>query len=60
MSKNKPKKIINWLNLGIITVLLLFLLRLPAIAQTPKHYTQLEFSPPPESTVTAIRPLPVR
>ena len=48
MSKSKSKKIINWLNLGIITVLSLFLLRLPATAQTPKHYTELEFSPPPE------------
>ena len=48
MSKSKSKKLINWLNLGIITVLALFLLRLPATAQTPKHYTELEFSPPPE------------
>ncbi len=48
MSKSKSKKIINWLNLGIITVLALFFLRLPATAQTPKHYTELEFSPPPE------------
>ena len=31
-----------------MTILLLFLLRLPATAQTPKHYTELEFSPPPE------------
>ena len=48
MSKKQPKKLINWLNLGIITVLFLCLIRLPAIAQTPKHYTELEFSPPPE------------
>ena len=48
MRTNKPKKLINWLSLGIMAVLLLFLLRLPATAQTPKHYTELEFAPPPE------------
>ena len=47
MPKNKPNKLINWLSLGIMAVLLLFLLRLPATAQTTKHYTELEFSPPP-------------
>ena len=48
MSKNQPRKIINWLSWGLVTVLLLFILRLPATAETPKHYTELEFSSPPE------------
>ena len=48
MSKNQSTKIINWLSIGIVTVLCLFFLRLPVTAQTPKHYTELEFSSPPE------------
>ncbi|MGK7949651.1 MAG: M16 family metallopeptidase [Xenococcaceae cyanobacterium] len=48
MKKNRFKKLIKWLNLGIIACFFLFLLRLPATAETPKHYTELEFAAPPE------------
>ena len=48
MSKNQPRKIISWLSLGLVTVLLLLFLRVPATAETPKHYTELEFGSPPE------------
>jgi zinc protease len=42
------KKIFSWLSLSLITVLLSFGIRLNAIADTPKHYTELEFAPLPE------------
>jgi len=48
MSKKQLRKIINWLSLGLMTVLLSFMIRLPAIADTPKHYTELEFPSLPE------------
>lgn len=48
MKKNRSKKLIKWLSLGIIACFFLFLLRLPATAETPKHYTELEFAAPPE------------
>ena len=38
------KKLFSWLSLVVLTVLLSFTIRLPAIADTPKHYTELEFS----------------
>ncbi|MCC0176469.1 insulinase family protein [Waterburya agarophytonicola K14] len=42
------KKLFSWLSLVLLTVLLSFTLRTPAIADTPKHYTELEFPPIPE------------
>ena len=42
------KKIFSWLGLALFTVLLSFTLRSQAIADTPKHYTDLEFEPLPE------------
>jgi len=42
------KKLFSWLSLVVLTVLLSFAIRLPAIADTPKHYTELEFPPVPE------------
>ena len=48
MSNNKPRKILSWLGLGLIAVLLLFAIRFPATAQTPLHYTELEFPSLPE------------
>ena len=42
------KKLFSWLSLVLLTVLLSFSIRTPAIADTPKHYTELEFSPVPE------------
>ena len=42
------KKLFSWLSLVLLAVLLSFTIRLPAIADTPKHYTELEFSPVPE------------
>lgn len=42
------RKLFSWLSLAALTILLSFSLRLTAIADTPKHYTELEFSPPPE------------
>lgn len=38
----------RWLGLIVITTLLVLIFRLPAIAQTPKHYTELEFPLLPE------------
>ena len=38
----------RWFGLIIITVLVILIFRLPAIAQTPRHYTDLEFPPLPE------------
>ncbi|MGK7940529.1 MAG: M16 family metallopeptidase [Crocosphaera sp.] len=38
----------RWLGLIIITALVILICRLPAIAQTPRHYTELEFPPLPE------------
>jgi zinc protease len=42
------KKLFSWLSLVVLTVLLSFTIRLPAIADTPKHYTELELPPLPE------------
>ena len=42
------KKLFSWLSLTILTVLLSLTIELRAIADTPKHYTELEFSPLPE------------
>ncbi|MEL6927592.1 MAG: pitrilysin family protein [Cyanobacteria bacterium J06600_6] len=42
------KKIFSWLGLVLFTVLLSFTVRSQAIADTPKHYTDLEFEPLPE------------
>ena len=39
------KKLFSWLSLALFTILLTFTIRLPAIADTPKHYTELEFPP---------------
>ena len=42
------KKLFSWLSLALLTVLLSFTVRLNAVADTPKHYTELEFEPLPE------------
>ena len=42
------KKIFSWLGLVLFTVLLSFSVRSQAIADTPKHYTELEFETLPE------------
>ena len=42
------KKIFSWLGLVLFTVLISFTVRSQAIADTPKHYTELEFEPLPE------------
>ena len=42
------KKLFSWLGLALFTVLLSFTVRSQAIADTPKHYTELEFDPLPE------------
>ncbi|MGB5632263.1 MAG: pitrilysin family protein [Waterburya sp.] len=42
------KKLFSWLGLALFTVLLSFTARLTAIADTPKHYRELEFEPLPE------------
>ena len=42
------KKLFSWLSLALFTVLLSFSVRLTAVADTPKHYTELEFEPLPE------------
>ena len=50
MSHKKSKKILPWLSIGLIITLLVLIIRLPAIADTPtpKHYTELEFPDLPE------------
>ncbi len=42
------KKIFSWFGLALFTVLLSFTVRSNAIADTPKHYTELKFEPLPE------------
>jgi zinc protease len=42
------RKILSWFGLALFTVLLSFTVRSNAIADTPKHYTDLEFEPLPE------------
>ena len=42
------KKLFSWLSLALLTILLSFTIRLAAVADTPKHYTELEFPPLPE------------
>ena len=42
------KKLFSWLGLALLTVVLSFTVRLTAVADTPKHYTELEFEPLPE------------
>jgi zinc protease len=42
------KKILSWFGLALFTVVLSFTVRSNAIADTPKHYTDLEFEPLPE------------
>ena len=42
------KKLFSWLSLALFTVLLSFSVRLTAVADTPKHYTELQFEPLPE------------
>jgi zinc protease len=42
------RKILSWFGLTLFTLLLSFTLRSNAIADTPKHYTDLEFEPLPE------------
>jgi zinc protease len=42
------RKIFSWFGLALFTVLLSFTVRSNAIADTPKHYTDLEFEPLPE------------
>jgi zinc protease len=38
----------NLVRVGLVAVLLLISLRLPAVAKMPQHYTELEFATPPE------------
>lgn len=42
------KKLFSWLGLALLAIIFSFTVRLTAIADTPKHYTQLEFEPLPE------------
>ena len=46
MSNKQSKKGLPWLGLALIAMLCLLAIRLPATAQTPLHYTELEFTPP--------------
>ena len=45
---HNPTKTLRWLGLLVITMLLVVVLRLPAFANTARHYTELEFPPLPE------------
>ncbi|XTZ10936.1 MAG: insulinase family protein, partial [cyanobacterium endosymbiont of Rhopalodia yunnanensis] len=51
MTQKKPLKYFHWLSLICITVFSVLILRVPAIAQIPKHYGELEFPPLPEITI---------
>ena len=42
------RRLLSWLSLVLLTIFLSFAIRLPAIADTPKHYTELEFPNLPE------------
>lgn len=48
---NQGKRDVNWLRLLVVSMLLVVLLRLPAVAATARHYTQLSFEPLPEVKV---------
>jgi zinc protease len=48
MIQTSSIKEFRWLGLVLMTILLILIFRLPAIAQTPKPYTELEFPPLPE------------
>ncbi|HAC66212.1 MAG TPA: peptidase M16 [Cyanothece sp. UBA12306] len=45
MTPNNLLKRLRWLSLLLITTILVLIFRSPAIAQTPRHYTDLEFPP---------------
>ncbi len=48
MSNKQSKKGLPWLGLALVALLCLLAVRLPATAQTPLHYTELEFPTLPE------------
>lgn len=48
---SKGKKGVNWLGLLVMSMLLVVLLRLPAVAAAARHYTELNFEPLPEVKV---------
>jgi zinc protease len=48
MSQKQSKQGFLWLSLALIAILCLLVMRLPAVAQTPLHYSELEFPPLPE------------
>ncbi len=47
-SKIQNPKFLRWMGLLVATVLLVVVSHLPAVAATPRHYTELEFAPLPE------------
>jgi zinc protease len=48
MSKNQGQRIVSWLGIGLVALFFLAFLRLPVVAKTPQHYTELELPPAPE------------
>jgi len=48
MNNIQLPKLFGWVSLLVVTILLVVVLRLPAVAATPRHYTDLEFAPLPE------------
>lgn len=48
MSNKNSKKGLLWVSLALIAILFLLTTRIPLNAQTPLHYTELEFPPLPE------------
>ncbi|GBF81858.1 M16 family metallopeptidase [Aphanothece sacrum] len=48
MTQDKHLKRFRWLSLIVLTILLICTFRAPAIAQTPRHYTDLQFPTLPE------------
>jgi zinc protease len=48
MTQHKHLKHFRWLSLIVLTILLICTFRAPAIAQTPRHYTDLQFPTLPE------------
>jgi zinc protease len=46
--KQKFAQLLTWLTLMVLTLILVLSSRLPAQAETPRHYTELQFPPLPE------------
>lgn len=46
--RDRPGRTRRWLTIALLVGLLVLGIRQPAVADTPKHYTELQLPPPPE------------